>query len=260
MKTRIISAVIALIIVVPLILLGKIYFTLGLSLIAALGYKEILDLSKSHGKIPPVMSIMGLICMLSLIIYNNDISVYDGFSYQIIAMITLFLIIPTIFYDDSYNTKDAIYLLGATIFLGLAFNAFNTIRLRGLNTFIFLLAIPMINDIFAYLIGSKFGKNKMCVKISPNKTWEGSIGGLICGSLVGAIIYKLFFGKITIKIIIITIILSIIGQIGDLVMSKIKRENEIKDFSNIMPGHGGILDRLDSSIFVFIAYMFLLMF
>ena len=100
----------------------------------------------------------------------------------------------------------------------------------------------------------------MCVKISPNKTWEGSIGGLICGSLVGAIIYKLFFGKITIKIIIITIILSIIGQIGDLVMSKIKRENEIKDFSNIMPGHGGILDRLDSSIFVFIAYMFLLMF
>ena len=251
MKTRIISAVIALIIVVPLILLGKIYFTLGLSLIAALGYKEILDLSKSHGKIPPVMSIMGLICMLSLIICSNDMSVYDGFSYQIIAMI---------FYDDSYNTKDAIYLLGATIFLGLAFNAFNTIRLRGLNTFIFLLAIPMINDIFAYLIGSKFGKNKMCVKISPNKTWEGSIGGLICGSLVGAIIYKLFFGKITIKIIIITIILSIIGQIGDLIMSKIKRENEIKDFSNIMPGHGGILDRLDSSIFVFIAYMFLLMF
>ena len=260
MKTRIISAVIALIIVVPLILLGKIYFTLGLSLIAALGYKEILDLPKSHGKIPPEMSIVGLISMLSLIICNNDISVYDGFSYQIIAMITLFLIIPTIFYNDSYNTKDAIYLLGATIFLGLAFNAFNTIRLRGLNTFIFLLAIPMINDIFAYLIGSKFGKHKMCVKISPNKTWEGSIGGLICGSLVGSIIYKLFFGKITIKIIIITIILSIIGQIGDLIMSKIKRENEIKDFSNIMPGHGGILDRLDSSIFVFIAYMFLLMF
>ena len=70
MKTRIISAIVALIIVVPLILLGGIYFTLGLSIIAALGYKEIIDLPKSHGKIPTLMSIVGLICMLSLIICN----------------------------------------------------------------------------------------------------------------------------------------------------------------------------------------------
>lgn len=261
MKTRIISAIVALIIVVPLIALGGIYYTLGICLIAALGYKEIIDLPKSHGKIPNTMIFIGLISMLTLILCNEGTSIYKGFTYQIIAMTSLFLIVPTVFYkEEDYSSKDAFFLLGAVLFLGLVFNAFLTIRLRNLNTFLFLLIIPMVNDIFAYLIGSKFGKNKMCVNISPNKTWEGSIGGLVLGSASGIIFYRLLIGRITLKIVIITLILSIIGQIGDLIMSRIKRENGIKDFSNIMPGHGGILDRLDSSIFVFITYIFLLMF
>ena len=94
----------------------------------------------------------------------------------------------------------------------------------------------------------------MCKEISPNKTWEGSIGGLLAGSVISLIFYNFLISSIDIKLVIITIILSIVGQIGDLIMSKIKRENGIKDFSNILPGHGGILDRLDSSIFVVLAY------
>lgn len=132
--------------------------------------------------------------------------------------------------------------------------------MRSFKTLLFLLIIPTFNDIFAYVIGSKFGKNKMCVSISPNKTWEGSIGGLVLGTIGGVVLYRLLLGKITFKIILITIILSIVGQMGDLVMSRIKRENGIKDFSNLLPGHGGILDRLDSSIFVFLAYMFMIIF
>ena len=132
--------------------------------------------------------------------------------------------------------------------------------MRSFKTLLFLLIIPTFNDIFAYVIGSKFGKSKMCKSISPNKTWEGSIGGLVLGTIGGVVLYRLLLGKITFKIILITIILSIVGQMGDLVMSRIKRENGIKDFSNLLPGHGGILDRLDSSIFVFLAYMFMIIF
>lgn len=262
MKTRVISAVIALLIVVPLVLLGGIYFELLVCLVGALAFKEIIDLKKSHGNIPSMMVLIGLISLLSLILSNNsELSIYNGFTYQTLALIIVGTIVPVIFYkEDEYSSKDALYLLGVVLFLGLALNSFVIIRLRSLKTLLFLLSIPTFNDIFAYVIGSKFGKTKMCKSISPNKTWEGSIGGLVIGSFVGCILYKILLGKVTFKIVLLTVILSIIGQMGDLVLSRIKRENGIKDFSNLMPGHGGILDRLDSSIFVFLAYMFMMIF
>ena len=168
---------------------------------------------------------------------------------------------PTVFYkNNEYEMQDAIYLLGIILFLGLSFNIFLIIRLRNIKIFGFLILIPTLNDIFAYLIGSKFGKHKMCEKISPHKTWEGSLGGLLVGTIGSIVYYYFLIGNINLKVIAITIILSVAGQIGDLVMSKIKRENEIKDFSNLMPGHGGMLDRLDSTIFVFMTYMFLMIF
>ena len=80
----------------------------------------------------------------------------------------------------------------------------------------------------------------------------------IMGSITGLLIYHFLIGNVTFKVVLMVFVLSIIGQIGDLIMSRIKRENEIKDFSNIMPGHGGILDRLDSVVFVFLAYLFLM--
>lgn len=262
MKTRVISAVVALLIVVPLVLLGGIYFELLVCLVGALAFKEIIDLKKSHGNIPNMMVLIGLVSLLSLILSNNsELSIYNGFTYQTLALITVGIIVPVIFYkEDEYSSKDALYLLGVVLFLGLALNSFVVIRLRSFKTLLFLLSIPTFNDIFAYVLGSKFGKTKMCKSISPNKTWEGSVGGLVIGCIAGCILYGTLIGKVTFKIVLLTIVLSIIGQMGDLVLSKIKRENDIKDFSNLMPGHGGILDRLDSSIFVFLAYMFMMMF
>ncbi len=262
MKTRIVTAVIALLIVVPLVLLGGIYFKLLVCLIGALAFKEIIDLKKSHGNIPNTMVLIGLISLLSLILSNNSkLDIYNGFTYQKLALIVVAIIIPVIFYkEDEYSSKDALYLLGIILFLGISLNSFIIIRLRSFKTMLFLFIIPALNDIFAYVIGSKCGKHKMCKSISPNKTWEGSVGGLVIGSIGGTLLYLLLFGKVTFKIVLISIVLSIAGQMGDLVLSKVKRENGIKDFSNLMPGHGGILDRLDSSIFVFLTYMFMIIF
>lgn len=260
MKTRIISAIVAAIIVIPLIILGGYFFIIGVCILATLAFKEIIDLRKSHDELPNLVIFLGFLSMISLILSNNmNASIYRGLTYQVITLVILVLLLPTIFYSkNKYTTKDAFYLIGVTLLLGVVFNIFVVLRSRSLYLFVYLLIIPMVTDIFAMLGGKYFGKNKMCPKLSPHKTWEGSICGLIGGSVVALIFYAIAIGSLNAQVIITAMVLSIIGQMGDLVMSKIKRENEIKDFSNIMPGHGGILDRLDSVIFVFLAYMFLL--
>ena len=262
LKTRIISAFVALLIVVPLVLLGGVFYEVLIAFASLLALKEIYDLKKSHKSYPNTVKYIGMISLLLIVLSNfKDLTIYNGISYQILALTTLFILMPTVFYkNNEYKMQDAIYLLGIILFLGLSFNIFLIIRLRNIKIFGFLILIPTLNDIFAYLIGSKFGKHKMCEKISPHKTWEGSLGGLLVGTIGSIVYYYFLIGNINLKVIAITIILSVAGQIGDLVMSKIKRENEIKDFSNLMPGHGGMLDRLDSTIFVFMTYMFLMIF
>lgn len=132
---------------------------------------------------------------------------------------------------------------------------------RFLIIYVFMAAFA--SDTFAYFVGSKFGKNKLCPEISPKKTVEGSIGGILgvilCFTIITYfgnayfsmdlnIIYMLFAG----------VIAGIAGQFGDLSASAIKRYCNIKDFGNIIPGHGGILDRFDSMLFVApVMYMFL---
>ena len=109
-------------------------------------------------------------------------------------------------------------------------------------------------DIFAYMIGVKFGKHKIS-KISPNKSVEGCAGGL-AGAILFSIAYTFILNtwfNMNISYLYITLIafsLSVLGQIGDLSASSIKRYNEIKDFGNLIPGHGGMLDRIDSVIFI----------
>ncbi|MGB0896470.1 MAG: phosphatidate cytidylyltransferase [Flavobacteriaceae bacterium] len=113
-----------------------------------------------------------------------------------------------------------------------------------------ILLIIWSNDTFAYLVGKNFGKHKLYEKISPKKTIEGFIGGLFFG-VIAALIIALFTHSLSITHwIVLSIIISITGTIGDLVASKFKREANIKDSSNLIPGHGGFLDRLDSLIFV----------
>ncbi len=259
MKVRTISAIIMLIIIIPIIYFGGIVFSLGVCIAAALAYKEVINLKESHNKYPPTMVFLGFFSMISYIFSNTGASIYTGITYQIMALSLLLLLIPVIFYsNDEYTTKDAFYLLGVTFLLGVVFNTFIIIRSINIYLFIYLLILPMVTDVCAMIGGKYFGKNKMCPKLSPKKTWEGSVVGLLGGSIVSLIFYVIFVGRLTVLVVVLTVLMSLIGQMGDLIMSKIKRENKIKDFSNIMPGHGGVLDRLDSVIFVFLAYMFLL--
>lgn len=121
-----------------------------------------------------------------------------------------------------------------------------------------ILIIIWSNDTFAYLIGKNFGKRKLFEKVSPKKTIEGFVGGMLFGTIAALVIAYTTSSLSTFHWIALSIIISIFGTIGDLVASKFKREANIKDSSNLIPGHGGFLDRLDSLIFISsIVYLYL---
>ena len=259
MKTRMISALIVAAIAIPFIYLGGPFFVIAIGVVAILGYIELLNLPKSHQNIPMIPSVIALVGLLILICTNFDgNSLVYGATYARLIYLLLGLLIPTLFYkNDKYTTKDAFYLIGVILFLGLAFNSLILVRDKGLEMFLFLVLIPICTDSFAMIFGSLIGKHKLCPKISPKKSWEGAVSGLVLGTVIPVVYYMIAIGPIDWKITLGTVLLSGAGQLGDLIFSKIKRENEIKDFSNIMPGHGGVLDRLDSIIAVFLTYIFL---
>lgn len=126
-------------------------------------------------------------------------------------------------------------------------------RAQSVWVILYALLIVWITDSGAYLIGRKLGRHKLAPHVSPNKTWEGSIGG----SLVSVIVVGLYLAFSPVKfayglpiMLLLTVVLSVGGQIGDLIESAFKRHYGVKDSGKILPGHGGILDRFDSLLFV----------
>lgn len=263
MKKRVISAIIMIVIVAVLFILpetiAKYAIAAAVGVLAAVAYKEMIDLRVSHKEYPKLMSILGFACT-EFMVFNviNASYIYNGVSFAIICLTIILLAIPSIFYKkDKYTTKDAFYLIGISIVLGLFFNILMLLFNGDKWLLLYLVLIATMTDTFAMLIGCLIGKHKLIPSVSPAKSVEGSIAGSLLGTIIASVYYIVVLQPtIHISIVIImTLILSILGQLGDLFFSKIKRENEIKDFSNLMPGHGGILDRFDSLIFIIYGYI-----
>lgn len=131
---------------------------------------------------------------------------------------------------------------------------------HGLFLMLFAMFCAWITDSAAYFVGSFFGKHKLCPKISPKKTVEGAIGGVLGCVIASVILYAVFVNFVFkaesghyIAVALMSAILSFVGMCGDLTASVIKRNFGIKDFGKLIPGHGGMLDRFDSIIFVLVA-------
>jgi phosphatidate cytidylyltransferase len=123
---------------------------------------------------------------------------------------------------------------------------------RGFEALMFVLLIVWVTDILGYFAGRGFGGPKLWVRVSPNKTWAGAIGSTV-GSLIVAIIFAWWAGADIVSLAILGVALSVIAQLGDLLESAVKRHFGVKDSSHIIPGHGGLLDRLDGLVAAVVA-------
>ncbi|MEG2457709.1 MAG: phosphatidate cytidylyltransferase [Bacilli bacterium] len=261
MKKRIISGLIALIIVIPLIIVGGIPYYIGVCVLAVLAFRELMGLKEKEKDIPKVIKFLSVLSLVLLIISN---SMYEYLDYRVITFIIFLHLLPLVMYSKSklYNISDALFSIGTLFFLGLAFSYLITIRIYDIDYLIILILVSLLTDTFSFITGSLIGKHKLCKSISPNKTWEGFIGGVLFSTFICTCFYVTAFDYSSNIIVLIAVVsaLSIISQLGDLVCSCIKRYYKVKDFSNIMPGHGGIIDRLDSILFVMLAFSFLMSF
>lgn len=263
MKQRVISAAVALIIFIPIFIIGGISFNLVFYALTLLGLREFMKIREKYKKFPDFIRLISYL-MITLLYFESTLNTGLDFNidYRIICGLFLVLLLPVVLYHDEnlYNVKDAFYLLGGVFFLGFSMSLFYIYRNYSLELILFLFLITIITDSYAYFVGRLIGKNKLLEVISPNKTWEGTIGGSLVGTFVCTAFYTTVINpNISIfTISIIVLFLSLVGQFGDLFFSAIKRTYKVKDFSNIMPGHGGVLDRFDSIIFVMLAFMFFL--
>lgn len=161
-------------------------------------------------------------------------------------------------WNKIFNKINYIYVLGLVILLVFFISLIKIYNLQDYNLkFLWLIFIAWLTDIGGYVFGKLFGGPKL-IKISPNKTWSGALGSLILSQFSFLIFFLDINYKFNFNIIFFQILLSITGQVGDILMSYIKRNNNIKDTSNFIPGHGGFLDRVDGLIWIFIFGYFLI--
>ena len=258
MKTRVITGAILAIVFIPLFVLGGIPLNIALGLLTLGASFELFRMYNTN-KLP--IGIMIVEMLLGLWMYVVIQSYYDGgyFTLEWVFFSIIFILVVGALvsvFCEKFTASNFGELFVTVLYPSLGFGAIYALRSLDIHNIGFLFAITIFTDVFAYIVGVNFGKHRLAVKISPKKSIEGSIGGTAFAVILTMIyiaIFKVqFIGNIELTIfisIILIVFISIMGQIGDLVASKLKRCYEIKDYSQLFPGHGGVMDRFDSAIF-----------
>lgn len=276
MKKRIITGILLFIFVAPFVIFGSYPFAIFTLLLMVLGIYEFLDIKRKANmdKIPLYIFILAMVLSYLLIFGIPTIDTYcfnykEGYlpSYGLSPLwliLSCIVLFTSSIFDKKYSIMDAFYTLATMVFLSLGLKGLLFIRSydaininSGTLLVCYLLIVTCATDIFAYFGGITCKKilgeektHKLNERISPKKTVEGTIIGTLLGVGLGFIFAYFALDNILAypwyDYLILSLALSIAGQIGDLILSANKRYFAIKDYSNLLPGHGGVLDRIDS--------------
>lgn len=262
-KTRLLSGIVLVILMIGILYFGGYVTGVATLMLAIAGEFELLRIYGIHNKL------LGYITYIVTVLHFVVIVLLDtagcaGTSHfyepSLILPVILLLAIYVIRYPE-YSDKDIAAAILAFFYVGIMFSFFYRIRELKYGGLLVILVFvcSWVNDTCAYCVGVTMGKHKMTPKLSPKKSIEGLIGGIAGSALVG-FGYGMFLeskeyfenisGSAPVLFAVIGALGAIVAVIGDLTASAIKRNNDIKDYSKLIPGHGGILDRFDSIIFV----------
>ncbi len=184
-----------------------------------------------------------------IMLYCINIFNLPDATYFILIMMTFFASVLYLFNINKRKLEDGVFtFFGIIYIIGCSFHV--TLVEQEIHSFVWLIVLTAFGtDVFAYFSGFLFGKHKLCPHISPKKTIEGSIGGIIGSVLLCGSFGYFFANEYMIHCIVIGVLGGVVSQLGDLTASIFKRKMGIKDYGHLIPGHGGILDRFDSVLF-----------
>ncbi|EHJ52365.1 phosphatidate cytidylyltransferase [Streptococcus macacae] len=255
MQKRVIFGGVALAVFLPFLFLGGIFFQLFAAVLAAIGVMELLKMKGLE-----IFSFEGILAMLAAFVLTIPLGSYLTFlpmdsSFSAFSIVIFFILSGTVLNMGSYSFEDAAFPIASSLYVGIGFQNLVNARIAGLDKVFLALFIVWATDIGAYMIGRQFGQRKLMPSVSPNKTIEGSLGGIL-SAVVVAFIFMLADRTVYapypfLVMLLLVAVFSIFAQFGDLVESAVKRFYGVKDSGKLIPGHGGILDRFDSMIFVF---------
>lgn len=293
MKQRVITGAILIALFLPFVILGGIPYTALMTIAIGFGMYELLK--ATEGKIEKneekkrclswpkwiialviIITMVGSIYPYLVSLVNGNGFTFSSVTIPVIPFVVLaFLLFSGSVFSEKINIQDVTMVLGMSTFLMVGGQSLSLVRDMGGAFLVFVLLTCFITDAGAYFTGYICSKNfkthKLNERISPKKTIEGSIGGMVLGTLIPFLVTLIpllslendaVFG-ITLKwwmILILSFIMTITAQIGDLTFSAIKRHYDVKDYSQLFPGHGGVLDRFDSILFNMIFFSVIVMF
>lgn len=258
MKTRVITGIVLALVLVPLFVIGGLPLNILLMVLTVGASYELFNMYDKQKKLPrfllPLTCLMALGMYFSIQSYFEDVLPLEWAFMWFILLVVINSII--LVFEEKFTAENFAQSFVIVMYPAIGFASIFALRFTDIYVLGFLFLITISTDIFAYAIGVPFGKHKMAPKISPKKSWEGTIGGTVIATIL-TVIYVFVVGLENIGAIemsvfvsiVLVISLSLVGQIGDLIASKLKRHYDIKDFSNIFPGHGGVMDRFDSALF-----------